>query len=79
MTFTRVHALLRAIAALTLGIDLRFTVASFIQLAGIVAFIWGFFLIAPFIGFIVGGIALMVIGRAIDPPRPTEPKHEEAW
>lgn len=50
------------------GINIRLTISGVLELLGIAAIIWGFYLIAPFLGFIIGGIGLLIIGRAIDPP-----------
>lgn len=38
------------------------------ELAGFSALIWGFYLIFPCLGFIVGGLAALYIGVGIDPP-----------
>lgn len=40
-----------------------------VELLGIAAITAGFALIAPFLGLIVGGVLLVIIGMAIDPPR----------
>jgi hypothetical protein len=49
-------------------IDVRFTLSSICELGGLSGFVWGFHLISPFLGFIVGGICLILVGLAIDPP-----------
>lgn len=43
--------------------------ASVLQLLGIAVFLVGVSLIAPFLGFIFGGIALIYLGFAVDPPQ----------
>lgn len=53
---------------LTRKLDVRFTISGFVELAGIAGIVWGFHLIAPFLGFIIGGIGLILLGLAIDPP-----------
>ena len=54
--------------AIVAGFNVRLTVSSLVELAGIAAIVWGCYLIAPFLAFIVGGLALLLIGRGIDPP-----------
>ena len=49
-------------------IDVRFILSTFLELAGVVAITWGCALIAPFLGFIVGGVVLILFGLAVDPP-----------
>ena len=39
-----------------------------VELLGIAAIIWGFAQITPWLGWIVGGLALVLVGFAIDPP-----------
>ena len=43
--------------------------STIVELFGIAAITWGFVQIAPWLGWIVGGLALVLIGFAIDPPR----------
>lgn len=38
------------------------------ELAGVGLIVAGFWLIAPWLGLIVGGIALILVGLAVDPP-----------
>ncbi|QBP29667.1 hypothetical protein SEA_TYPHA_10 [Mycobacterium phage Typha] len=39
-----------------------------IQLAGVVAIMAGCWVLAPWLGLVVGGLLLVVVGLAIDPP-----------
>lgn len=39
------------------------------ELSGVAAITWGFAQIYPWLGWIMGGIALVLIGLALDPPR----------
>lgn len=39
------------------------------ELSGIAAITWGFSQIFPWLGWIVGGVCLVLIGLALDPPR----------
>lgn len=43
-------------------------IAILFDLIGIIGIIWGFHLIYDPLGFILGGIGLIVLGLAIDPP-----------
>jgi len=43
-------------------------VSAFFDLAGLAAIVWGFYLIFPCLGFIVGGLGLILLGMVIDPP-----------
>lgn len=52
---------------------LRLITSGVFELLGILAIIYGFFLIAPFLGLIVGGMGALVIARAIDPPVKSPP------
>lgn len=40
-----------------------------VELVGVAAIVWGFAQIVPWLGWIVGGIALVLVGLALDPPR----------
>ncbi|SKM81158.1 Uncharacterised protein [Mycobacteroides abscessus subsp. massiliense] len=40
-----------------------------VELVGVAAIVGGFWLVAPWLGLIVGGIALIVVGLALDPPK----------
>lgn len=40
-----------------------------LELAGLGAIVYGLFLIAPVAGFIGGGLGLILIGLALDPPQ----------
>jgi hypothetical protein len=52
--------------------------SAILELMGIVAIVYGFFLINIFLGFIVGGFAAILLGLAIDPPtRRNNPGAEE--
>lgn len=42
--------------------------SAILELAGLAAIVYGFFLINPFLGFIIGGFAAILLGLAIDPP-----------
>lgn len=42
--------------------------SGILELAGIAAIVWGFALISPIAGWIVGGLALILIGLMVDPP-----------
>lgn len=42
--------------------------STILELLGLAAIVYGFFLINPFLGFIVGGFAAILLGLAIDPP-----------
>lgn len=44
------------------------TASMIVELLGISAVVWGFAQIAPWLGWIFGGLALVLIGLAIDPP-----------
>lgn len=52
-------------------------VSGILELAGIAAIVWGCALISPIAGFIVGGLALMVLGLVVDPPQIRRPKQIE--
>lgn len=43
--------------------------SGILELAGIAAIVWGFALITPIAGWIVGGLALILIGLMVDPPK----------
>lgn len=43
-------------------------VSALFDLAGLAAIVWGCSLIAPFLGFIVGGLGLILLGLVVDPP-----------
>jgi hypothetical protein len=43
-------------------------VSALFDLAGLAAIVWGFYLIFPCLGFIVGGLGLILLGMVIDPP-----------
>ncbi len=43
-------------------------VSAVVELCGIAGIIWGFAWIAPWLGLIIGGLALVFVGVAIDPP-----------
>ncbi len=47
----------------------RLALSGAAELLGIGAIVWGFAQIAPWLGWIVGGIALVLVGLAIDPPK----------
>ncbi|MBB3752599.1 hypothetical protein FHT44_005111 [Mycolicibacterium sp. BK634] len=70
---------------LTPSIDLRSVqgvLATIVELLGFAAIVYGCFLIAPFVGAIVAGIALLILARAIDPPSaPPTPyaNKEDGW
>lgn len=49
-------------------VDIRFVVSTLLELCGVAAVVWGCTLIAPFLGFIVGGVGLIALGWATDPP-----------
>lgn len=44
-----------------------------LELAGLVAIVYGCWLITPILGFIMGGFAAILIGFAIDPPMKGNP------
>lgn len=46
----------------------RLVISGVLELLGLAAIVWGCSLIAPFLGFIIGGVGLMFIGLAVDPP-----------
>ncbi len=48
--------------------NVRLMVSAVVELCGIAGIIWGFALITPWLGLIVGGLALVLVGVAIDPP-----------
>lgn len=48
--------------------DIRLIVSGIAELLGICAIVAGFSLIAPFLGLIVGGFCLILLGLAVDPP-----------
>ena len=48
---------------------MRAVLSAACEFAGLSAIIFGFFLIAPWLGWIVGGLAMVVVGLAIDPPK----------
>ena len=56
--------------------NLPFLFASLLELGGIGGIVYGFWLIAPFLGFILGGISLILLGLAVDPPV-KRPKNSE--
>lgn len=39
-----------------------------LELAGLAAIVFGCYLLSPVLGFIIGGIATIIVGLAIDPP-----------
>lgn len=45
------------------------TASMVVELAGIAAITWGFAQIAVWLGWIIGGLALVLVGFAIDPPK----------
>jgi hypothetical protein len=54
------------------------SILSFLlEIAGIAAIVYGLFLLAPVVGFIGGGIGLILVGLALDPPG-RAPKQIEA-
>lgn len=61
----------------TRSIDVRFILSAIVELAGVAALVWGCSLIVPFLGFIVGGIMLFILGLAIDPPKRVKPEVNE--
>ena len=56
---------------------MRPVVSALFDLAGLAAIVWGCSLIAPFLGFIVGGLGLILLGLAIDPPKKPKTIPEE--
>lgn len=60
--------------------NVRLMISTVVELAGIAAIIWGFALIAPWLGWIVGGFALILVGLAVDPPtrKSSPPKQAES-
>lgn len=46
----------------------RNVISALLELAGLAGIVWGAALIAPFLGFVVGGIGLILLGLAVDPP-----------
>lgn len=50
-------------------ISLMAVLSAMVELVGIAAIVGGFWLLAPWLGLIVGGIALVVVGLALDPPK----------
>lgn len=58
-------------------VNYRLLLSALFELAGVAALVWGAFLIAPFLGFIVGGLGLILIGLAVDPPAARAKKREE--
>lgn len=40
-----------------------------LELAGVVGIVYGLFLLSPVVGFVGGGLGLILIGLALDPPR----------
>lgn len=59
------------------GPALRAVLSAITELLGVAAIFAGFWWIAPWLGLIVGGIAMIIIGVAIDPP-PKRPTREQA-
>lgn len=49
--------------------DLRLIISMVLELLGVAGIVWGCALIAPFLGFIVGGIGLVLVGLSVDPPK----------
>lgn len=47
----------------------RLVLSGAVEFAGVAAIVWGFGQLAPWLGWVVGGVALVVTGLAIDPPR----------
>ena len=48
----------------------RLIVSGLIELLGLGAIVWGVYLFSIPIAFIIAGIGLMLIGLAVDPPKP---------
>lgn len=47
----------------------RLVLSGAAEVSGIGGIVWGFAQIAPWLGWIVGGLALVLVGLAIDPPK----------
>jgi hypothetical protein len=47
---------------------MKLVVATILEVAGILALSAGFFLLAPWLGVVVGGLCLVLLGIAVDPP-----------
>lgn len=50
------------------GPDLKAAASIVIELAGVIAVTAGCALLAPWLGLIVGGLLLVLVGAAINPP-----------
>lgn len=46
----------------------RLILSGVLELAGIAAVVYGFAQIAPWLAWIAGGLALVIVGLAVDPP-----------
>ena len=49
-------------------LNYRLIISGVLELLGVTAITYGFYLIAPLAGFLVGGLSLIWVARAIDPP-----------
>lgn len=47
----------------------RLALSGAVEIAGVAAIVWGFAQIAPWLGWIVGGLSLILMGLVIDPPK----------
>ncbi len=50
---------------------MRKLISSLVDLAGLAAITAGAYMVAPAVGFLVGGAALLVVGTGIDKSSPT--------
>lgn len=46
----------------------RLILSGVLELAGVAAVVYGFALVAPWLAWIAGGLALVLAGLAVDPP-----------
>jgi len=47
---------------------MRPLISAGFELAGVAALVAGFWVLAPWLGLVIGGLALVLVGLAIDPP-----------
>ncbi len=48
---------------------MRFVVASILEVVGLAVMAVGLWTLAPWLGLVVGGVAVAALGIAVDPPR----------
>lgn len=60
------------------NINIPLILSGILEILGIAVITYGFYLIAPFAGFIIAGIGLLWIARGVDPPeKPLLPRRDE--